>query len=611
MCSIIFVSLAQTTRSFDFKEAFGMADGNGLISEKLSNQVIRPVQAILNVDELNEVKAGSDLLKVSKVTNTMPTALFNRPAGTYIPSIIGNEDPTHLGYSYNSQGIFGSAYSSPFIFRNLSVGATSYSWDWGTSIHFSQDVNLIIRTNYSNGTSENYLTKGIYYSPKLNAINGVDTAKYMPASTITADGIYGPFISASSSSKYVSNADYYGNASIATSNGTHTWWLGASGSTGLDGTGSGYYWGTCLRPTDGINGTKVNSIVTVYEKPMSPMVIKDVCISGASGKKIPVPQNKFLTLTIYRIDESGKITNEVLASSKIYGSDIIVDSYNNCFFPFTFLEIDPVTGREAAMTLVVKDPFALVLSGLEQDGCDFGLISDRDNKIEGTSYFTKVDALTGISDGKLYNSSVKMNTYMMLNAYFNYLHADPSTQTITVPATGGEAVDAKGISGSLVYSYFNLTNDNNSGDSIWVEPTTLPSWLTISHDNSIYAKSGALVFTCTATALQVGTEGRSADIVIKSFGAETTLHILQGNVTLGNTLIKTTKSKVYNTPNSFELSYPVEFNKVTLLNLSGQVVCNYNLTSTGRFSINTSNISAGIYILKLTGKETETFKVIR
>jgi len=602
----ITMSTGQTNRNLSFKNLPGIVSKIEVISAKQNNKVYRPGRANLDANGIKGMNSSANLMKVSKTTNVVPGALYNRPVGTYIPSLIGNEDPTYLGYNYGTQGIFGSAFSVPFLFRNLSTGATSYSWDWGSSKNYSNDQNLIIKTIYTDGTSDNFLYNGDYYAPKLNAINGTDTAKYLPA----LNGTNLPSISASSGTQYISNADYYGNASLATTAGYHVWWIGAANSTSLDGTGSGNFWGTCLRPADGPNGTKVNSIVTVFEKPMSTMVIKDVCLFGASDKAIPVPATKYLTLTLYKINDAGQITNEVLASSKILGAEVIVDTYNNCYFPFTFTQVDPVTGRETPMTLIVKDAFAVVLSGLEQNGCDFGLLSDQDNKIEGTSFFTKVDASTGVSDGNYYNADVKMNTYMMLNSYFNYLYPDPTTQTLSAPVAGGDAVDAQNISGSVVYSYFNLSNANNSGDSIWIDPVTLPSWLTISHDNSLYAQYGVLVFNCTATALPVGVAGRKADIVIQSFGAETTIHITQGIVS-GIASIKATKSKVFNSGSTFELTYPADFNKVSLINLSGQLIGSYNLPDVGKFSIPTGNISRGLYLLKFDGQGTETIKVNR
>jgi len=609
-CATVTLSTAQNRRSLALRGIHARITRSETLFAKQNNRVIRPERSSTEANEVIEVKTGSNLLKVNKVTSTAPVALYNRPAGTYIPSIIGNEDPTYLGYNYTSQVFFGSAFSKPWEFRNLSTGATSYSWDWGSSIRYSTNQNLIIRTEYTDGTTENFLNNGEYYAPKLNAINGTDTAKYEPAYSTTSESTYETYLSASSGSQYVSNADYYGNTSQASMSGNYYWWMVAANSTSLTGTGYGNLWGTCLRATDGANGTKVNSVINVYEKPMTPMVIKDVCIWAATDLKVPVPINKFLTLTICRINDAGQITNDTLASSKIYGSDVITDAYGDCYFNFSFVDIDPPTGRELPLTLVVNDPFALILSGCEQTGCNFGIFSDKNNKIDGTSFFTKVDAATGVGDGKLYSATTNMNTFMMLNAYFNYLYAEPTTQTLTAPIAGGEAVDKDNYSGSVVYSFFNLTNNNNFGDSIWVDVATLPSWLTITHDNSEYAKYGALLFYSTATALPAGVTGRHADVVIKSFGAETTLHIVQGDVS-GYATVQTTKSKVVNTNNSFELTYPVEFSSVSIYGISGQVIANYDLPLGGKFSIPTTNIPKGIYILRFSGRETETIKVIR
>jgi hypothetical protein len=495
----------------------------------------------------------------------------------------------------------------------LTTGATAYSWDWGSSLKYSTDQNLVINTKYNDGTVGEFLGGGSYYMPILKAIDGTDTASYEMGSKfnlIKGASSYS-LLQSSTDTVYVSNADYYGNTSQAGTSGTSITYVGASGGTANDGTGKGYFFGTCLRAIDGTNGTKVNSLVNVYEKPMAPMVIFDVCLFGVNtyNAKTPLPADKFLTLTVNKIDETGVITNEVLATSKIYGSDIITDEYNNVYLPFTFTTIDPITGRESPFNLVVKDAFAVVLSGLEQDGCDFGLLCDYKNLIEGKSYFTKIDALTGVSDGKLYSSSTKMNTYMMLNVLYDYLYTEPTTQIQTAPIAGGDAVDASGSVGAVINSFKDFT-DVLTGDSlVWIDPATLPAWLTAAYDNSDYAEYGVLYVGFKAEALPAGLGGRSADVLIISEGAKTTITVNQGTTSVDD--IQAPKIQVLNTSESFELGYSADYKRVRLFSLSGQLVANYDLPSTGKFTIPAGQLSKGIYLLKFVGNNTETVKVIR
>lgn len=220
-CAGITGSTAQNRRSLALRNIPARITRNELSFVKQNSRVIRPERSNIDLNEVIEVKTGSNLLKVNKIASTIPVALYNRPIGTYIPSIIGNEDPTYLGYNYTSQVFFGSAFSKPWVFRNLSAGATSYFWDWGSSIKYSTDKNLMLRTEYTDGTTENFLNNGEYYAPKLNAINGTDTAKYEPAYNVTSQGTNEPYLSASSGSQYVSNADYYGNTSQVSMSGNY------------------------------------------------------------------------------------------------------------------------------------------------------------------------------------------------------------------------------------------------------------------------------------------------------------------------------------------------------------------------------------------------------
>jgi len=599
----VVVACASAFNSNNFTSTKNKVVLNKTASLKKEKQKVFQAKTAIPVSDLIRLGKNENILKASRVKNVAVTPLYNRPTGTYIPSMIGNEDPQYLGYSYSTPGFSGSAYSIPWTFRNLSTGATSYSWNWGDSIGVSTAANIDLKDG-----NNNFLVNGAYYVPTLNAINGIDTVSYQ----ISAGGADYPLLYVSTDTRYVGVPDFFSNTAEGNSNGNSIWYVGASGGTSLTGSGQGYFFGTCLRAADGTNGTKVNALVNVYEKPMSPLVIKDVCLFGVSvDGNVPVPTDKFLTLSVIKIDESGQLTTDTLASSQISGADVITDSYKNCYFPFTFVETDPSTGFETPMTLVVNDAFAIVLSGLEQPGMDFGILSDYGNQIDGSSYFMKVDAVTGISDGGLYKSSTtKMNMYFMMNSYFNFLHADSQTQTLNAPANGGSAVDSSNNAGALVYSFFNLTDSVTNDVMVWIDNATLPSWLTVSYDDSYYKDYNALIFDFTAEALPVGVTNRSANVVFNSYGAQTTITVIQNAATGLNTL-KNRNASVHSNLNSFSLTYTNDFNKASLYNISGQVVAEYELSNSGNYIISTDNLPKGIYVVKFSGAKTENIKVVR
>ena len=601
LCAVVLCAAAFNTQNFHTKKITS-AQRAVFTQKKQSQKLVQAKPAITSAD-LVRYDQHANMLKVSRVKNVTPTALYNRPVGTYIPSMIGNEDPQYLGYSYTTPGYFGSAFSTPWTFRNLSTDATSYTWNWGDSIKYSTATNGVFKDG-----DNDFLFNGAYKAPLLKSINGVDTASYQ-ISAGTADY---PLLYSSIDKQYVGVPDYFSNTAEGNSNGNSIWYVGASGGTSLSGSGKGYFFGTCLRATDGTNGTKVNSLVNIYEKPMSPLVIKDVCLFGVSvDGNDPVPADKFLTLSVIRIDENGKLTTDTLASSKITGSDVVTDEYKNCYFPFTFVDTDPSTGFETPVSLVVKDAFAIVLSGLEQPGMDFGILTDYANLIDGSSYFTKVDAVTGVWDGGLYKSSKNnMNMYFMLNSYFNYLYTDNQTQTLVAPTQGGSAVNEAKESGAVIYSFFNVTDSVTNEVMVAIDDTTLPTWLSVTYDDSYFKDYNVLMFDFTADALPVGVTERTANVVFNSYGAQTTVTVKQ-NAATGLINVKDPNVSVNNTANSMNLNYTNDYNKAMLYNVSGQLLGEYTLPNSGKYSITSNDISKGIYFVKFVGKKTENVKVIR
>jgi hypothetical protein len=566
-----------------------------------SEKLVHPTQKSLDAYDVQSFDPKTtNIVKASrKSVAAVPVALYDRPEGVYLGSIIGYSDPDYLGYSWNNPPLVGAAYV-PWVLRNLSTDATSYEWTWGGEV-YSTATNPAFVTQYTNGTVADFLLQGGWYTPQLKAIAGASSSTYEPY-----PGRGGSIFAASSSTYDVSNADFYGNTAEA-DNANHISYyiVGAAGATSNDHSGDGYFWGSAYRSAD---NTRVNSVVNIYEKPISPVVIKDVTAFATTKVATPVPSNKSLKLTVYKVDGDGNVTDEVLGTAKpLSGSDVIIDApnggYYDTYLPFTFVETDPETGRTKDVVLVINDPFAVVISGFDQDGVNLGLLSDYDNQIDLKSFFTRVNETTGVSDGKLYSASggFAMNTYVMLNVYFNYLYADPDTQTTTAPNAGGYAVDdTYGDEGSIVYSFFNAGDvDDNDEPLIWYDETTLPSWLTIGVDDQFYEEYNALIFVFDALALPNGVSGRTANVKIQSYGAETVLKIIQGDGgTTAISSVKTEITKAVRQGNNFVLSYPTSASSVSVYNVAGQRVGEYKLNATGTYTLPAANLANGAYVLK-------------
>lgn len=541
-----------------------------------------------------------------KATAATPSALYNRPAGTYPLSWIGAIDPANMGYSYLYQAYAGSAFTMPWTFRNLSTNATSYVWNWGNSSVYSTAQNA----SFSIPTLD-YLVKGDYYMPMLKAVNGVDTSYYNLPDLQWTDGTYASRMSASTEVQSMGLADFYGNtATLNTQN--MSLYLYKDG-VSLDGVTDGYLWGTCLRELDEVDGFVYNSrtgeIAVEYEKPMSPLVIKDLTFFGYSFASKPIPAGKQLDVTLIKLTDIGKFSDTIAVTS-ITADDIIYEQ-GYLYMPAYFYKTDPSTGRVSPANVVVNDRFVVVLSGLDQDGMDFGLFSDSGNQLDNSTFFGKVDELTGDFLGYYgFADGNGMNAYLTLDAYFDFMVPDPASENLYIYKTGGSAYDKNNELGALVYTFHSDLTDSITGDPlIWLDDTTLPDWLTISYDKSFYSAIGGLVFDFQATALPAGMVERSADVVLETDACSVTLHVKQ-SLTAGIENTNATDVQISKDGDYLNLQNLEGFTGFKMYNSSGQLILVSSLSGNTNKSIPVSGISKGAYLIQLTGAHTVNRKIV-
>lgn len=568
-----------------------------------SSNLARAQKLQASETDVTRINQRVNLSKISMIsTVASPKALFQRPKGTYLPSLIGAEDVNYIGQNYTFAGILGSAYSKPWVFTNKSTNATSYAWAWGGNANYSTTTDLTLKDD-----ADNFLYPGSFFAPELTALNGAQSSKYtLPTGGVAANAS----LLSSSSILYVGNMDMYGNSSTVDGSGVSIGLFSADNGVGMSGAGTGYFWGTCLRNSDGANGTKVNSIVSVYEKPMSPLTIKDICYFGNSAAYTPVPTTKKLTAAIVKINSNGELTTDTIAKGTITGADIKKNT-DGVYLPFVFTVTDKTSGVNTVVYPVISDAFAIILSGLDQSGMDFGLFSDVQNTLESSSYFTKVDAVTGAPITGLFRSSSSgMNVALTMNAYFNYLYVDPTERILTAPSAGGVALDAVNKqSGALVYSFFSdVKNSVTNEDLVWLS-TSLPDWITLSYSDQYYEQYGGLLFQFTAAALPTGLTDRSADIKIVSYGAETTIKINQALVSAVNNVADFTVSAIKNSQ-GYNLSYGDDYKQLQLASLSGQTLESYTLPTNGNYQLHMASWPKGVYLLHFKGLKNKTIKII-
>ena len=348
----------------------------------------------------------------------------------------------------------------------------------------------------------------------------------------------------------------------------------------------------------GTGTNHIDALVSLYDKPQSTLYFEGANIFlGAFS----APANTSFTLRVItvNIDAKGIITpKDTVATSHATTEDVIVTAATAQVMPFKNLVTIDKDGFETTVPyLELNDPFILEISGFNVAGVTFGAMSSYYDG-EGTltlpytsnhTFLYAPDSL-GVRSLLSYNWPATLLT-TLTNAAYTYLLS--STESVVANVNGGNAT----VTLAPLF------------DSVWVA-STLPSWIAFQQTEHYIAANWGTDVTLTYQALPVGVTGRSADIVFKTWGAQVTVHVSQGEVS-GVPSVSEAKSKVFNTGNTFELTYPADFNKVSLINLSGQMIGNYDLPSVGKFSIPTGNISKGLYLLKFDGQGTETIKVNR
>ena len=475
---------------------------------------------------------------------------YQRPEGTLIPSKI--MDPERLLYTYKGNIFFGSAFTKPWKFRNFSTDAETYQWYWFSEL-WSEDEEAEFYFDYDVPYLKPYYR---YQHPKLRAYFGAAYNEYN-AKTVDPefDGLF-----SSGGNMWVSRADFYINTATESNNGRSSWIFTLEGSQKIvNPAENGYFFGSSYYP---VLNSRISEIMTFYEKPISPMMIKDVTYHCAHDYSPPLPLDNELRVVAYKLnkqvtvdtlgiertrwvlnydDDTDEITNEIIAQGSIFGSDVLFEpeAPQNCFLQFKFFETDPITGLSKETYLVVEDAFALVLYGVGQDGNDFGVVSDRDNQLEASAYFT----FRRMNDGRLMrrdNGTVaeyttaggNTNIYLMLNAFFPFLYIEPGNEILEVPVIGGVAVSLNGEQGAKFNSEFDFFEEValSQEEFVWYKG---PDWLTITTSSVYVPVTGGeildhLKLNITALGLNENEEGRVGIINVGTYGHEITFTIKQG-----------------------------------------------------------------------------------
>lgn len=349
------------------------------------------------------------------------------------------------------------------------------------------------------------------------------------------------------------------------------------------GTGSNEWWAGVYEA----DAANLRSIANFFEEPLKPYFITTMWINC---NVIAEPDAEF-KLIIRRVVDN--VLADTIAESTCSGADIIKDADGYCSIPFTFTEIDPVTGLESDTYLDIKDAILVELTGFQspkvslfspfmqsqpnEDGtCWSYYFIDLTTGGETTTEFSSTDALR-TSSGPLYSAFL-----FNMDATYTWMFTNEEAKFVA-PAEGGSK-------DFVVNSYYY--------SSAWAvaeqEDGTLPEWVKISMADD--ETTGLSTLTIAVDPLGEET-GRGTKFTLYTPGASQVFEIEQGDYhSVSTTTVNPVK--VIATDGDFTVSYPSTVNSVKVYTVSGQLVSEYALPETGEYVIPAQELVKGMYIFK-------------
>lgn len=339
-------------------------------------------------------------------------------------------------------------------------------------------------------------------------------------------------------------------------------------------------------------GATYTSLGTVefYPAPASPLYVERVRVSTMDGSKTPIAEGKELTMCIMNVETDAE-GNETLGNDTIalmtatasdvnnyysydassYGMGIVYYNYIN----FQNKTIDPLFQTEVVEPFTLSDKFAVVLTGVEQEGVNVNILGSTECAEDSTLTGASMLLTDGEESFYSYVYGTGLSQEIAFKGCFDFVETmdkaeltDGSTlehfNVLKVPAAG--TTDGSGVTNygypSISYTQalinFDMFDEEENGN---YTITDVPDWINFAasqfdvddEDTEKYAAVG--VASCEA--LPDGETGRYAVCYLEGKGYKSSypIIILQGDVDLA-TAVNNVKSnaKVMKTGNVYNLN---------------------------------------------------------
>lgn len=550
--------VTQIERTPEVKKALLNSFASNVISEQVTAKELVP---------MSQLNLGTPTLKAPSAAISV---YYPRPLGTYIGGF------TDYDGTYYPSLIGPSNYEMEFIALASNYEGTTFGWYINNNLideRIDEYGDLYFKRDQP----------GTYYMVELRGQNGTNTASYKYAGHLS-----GQFLDLSSPEETpMTNADIAFKFDDASGNLFGGW-------SATEYFGTGYV----------SNGVPCDGVVALFQAPISPLYVPSIeafVTTLESGKPI-IPAGKSLTCSVYYLTAEGQIdTDNLIGSSTITAEDLRSGEFSDVLH-FTFYEEDDL-GIITEAPLTLAESFVVIITGVDECNIRF-IISSHQDTWGGSAYTLHKGALSSITytDG---SNAIDLN--IQLNAIYNCLVVDESTSELTAPVDGGylewySEEDQKSYNNIYVTSSF-------GADEVWVEDC--PSWIGgFEADSDYFADYNVLFLYAQAEALPAGTDGRTGYITFASYGVTAKVKVTQGTGGVNIENVDSEEFSVVRNGDDFTLTYPSAATSVSLYNIAGQKVAEYNLNASGSFLMPAANLLNGTYILRFNGIN-ESVKIIK
>jgi hypothetical protein len=574
-CSIWAFAQKQRVENFVEKNKRPVINQSNLINNNLiNNKMVTVTENIpahfkIVTSDAKDLKSFNFNSKVLKTPAASLQVFYPRPLGTYLRGL-GWVNSADVPGVYSSWPIIVSPAVKELIFEPYSNSSTvTYTW--------TLNGGKVDLSGYVNGNNEMVFTgvpNGVYYVPELNGQQAGETATYAYGYyDMNNESVeYQYLMTSSSIVAPITNAD-------ALLGGLYVGWQ----ETEFFGPG-------CV-----IDGIRQTAILSLYQKPLAPLYVKNIeilIISGTDDVSTAIPAGKTLTLNVRSLNDNGTI-GDIIATSTASASNIT--SINNFgYITFNFGYFDDL-GIFTPRTLLLDKTFIVELAGYDQT-YDFKVLIAANREMGGSAYSVHGNTVKTFNwdDG-----SNAIDLWIQLNGAYNCLEFESGQDKCVVDNNGGEVLFYNEVGGEYYYPalYSSLPAKDLKAD-------TPDTWLTFEgFDETNYENSGVLVPKVSGTALPADITGRTGRIVIVSEGIKTTLYVKQGNVDWPTAIssVQPVETRACRQGDNFELSYPAAATSVSVYTIAGQRIADHKLNPSGAYTLPVANWAKGVYILKFNG----------